>query len=358
MQEVQVTLEAEVEKLETEKNEMHHHLNNQKKLKFAAAFRSAFAIKKEKGEVSLVKVELQELHVSFNELKIKARQLEFENRDLHKSLEDKQTAFTRDYVTVQRQLESYRQNTVRSDADLLDTQIKRKELEFQKSTLEQQLQRQEGICVSLQKEVHKLAAENEGLKRNNTISDTTVKSQLEEALLANSELERKKNAYKKQLSITQAKLDADAVIIQRLRDDKRRYQGNVNAGMTAQRAAEIAVETVGRRFVEESPPKGSKEERRGASVSQPSAAGGTDSVRELLGSLQDFRAESEDWQLRRLGSGSPRQRGDAATPGGGGGAAGTPSVSSPFAWRQSSVSSSPARARLASLSPVGNLGRR
>ena len=339
MTEAKKELEAEVVKLEEEQHDLRHDLGNQRRQKFSAAFRSAFLIKKDKGELRRVRADLGTAQDDARALHARIRTLEHAAHDAQARCTDAEAARRRDVETAQRTLEAHRARAAAADVELLEAQGARREAEAAAAALQRHADRGEQGEAALQAEVRRLAAENASLRRAAAAHEAGAGQELAELRRERDELLRKKNAYKKQCASLQASLEADEVAIKRLREERTRGQdGGAAAAMAAERAASLAVEKMVEKVRQGSP--------SGPVVAAAAAASSADeSVGSLLRNLREFKDTSAGFATAatalRAASGSPRAAAAAAA-----------SPGATGAWQAAAASPSPARQRLASLSPA------
>eukprot|EP00754_Rhynchopus_humris_P022706 Rhum_TRINITY_DN14800_c35_g1::Rhum_TRINITY_DN14800_c35_g1_i1::g.121415::m.121415 len=335
MTEAKKELEAEVVKLEEEQHDLRHDLGNQRRQKFSAAFRSAFLIKKDKGELRRVRADLGAAQDDARSLHARIRTLEHAACDAQARASEAEAARRRDVETAQRTLEAHRARAAAADVELLEAQGARREAEAAAAALQRHADRREQAEAALQAEVRRLAAENATLRRAAAAHEAGAGQELAELRKERDELLRKKNAYKKQCAGLQASLEADEVAMRRLREERARGQdGGAAAAMAAEKAASLAVEKMVEKVRQASP--------SGPVVAAAAASSGADeSVGSLLRNLQEFKDTSAGFATAatalRAASGSPAA---VASPG------------APGAWQTAAASPSPARQRLASLSPT------
>eukprot|EP01060_Flectonema_neradi_P011000 TRINITY_DN1807_c1_g1_i1.p1 TRINITY_DN1807_c1_g1~~TRINITY_DN1807_c1_g1_i1.p1 ORF type:complete len:783 (+),score=178.74 TRINITY_DN1807_c1_g1_i1:78-2426(+) len=279
MQEKRKELEAKVDKLEEDKKII---TQNHNKSKFAAAFRSAFAVKKEKKETNMMASELKLLKIEAGNARKKLLENEEQMAHQREIFRQERSSRDRDDVIKNRQLETHRKACNTMESELTSLQSVRRDLEFQLQALTDTSLRKDTVINTLKDELSALRSENDRYRSTYEAGSVSVSQELDAVKRDRDEILRKKEAYKKQCSMLQLIHEADTKIIDGLKEEKWKLQQQLQNSASALESAELATHEL-QATTEKAARLGSEVKFRDKQV------------RELESNLQAYKNAKADW---------------------------------------------------------------
>ena len=272
-------LEAKVDKLEEEQKII---TQNHNKSKFAAAFRSAFAVKKEKKEFNIMTSELKLLKIEVGNSRKRLLENEENMSQQREVFRQERAARDRDDTIKNRQLNTHRKNCNTMDLELTSIQSERRDLEFQVKSLSETVSRRDAVINSLKDEVTSLRSENERHRSAYESGSLSTTTELDAAKRERDEVVRKKEAYKKQCTMLQLIHEADTKIIDGLKEEKWTLQQQLRRDVSSLKSADLAVQEL-HDTTEKAARLGSEVQSRDKQV------------RELESNLQAYKEAKSQW---------------------------------------------------------------
>eukprot|EP01063_Lacrimia_lanifica_P033334 TRINITY_DN5892_c0_g3_i1.p2 TRINITY_DN5892_c0_g3~~TRINITY_DN5892_c0_g3_i1.p2 ORF type:complete len:373 (+),score=158.72 TRINITY_DN5892_c0_g3_i1:1310-2428(+) len=300
METVRKTLDEQVEKLEEERADMRLRVSNEKKMKYARAFRAAFAIKKEKVELEAVAKELRAEVAEKRKLMAANSELEADLQRTKDSAVSSQRSMQRDNTILSRQIDGYRNKANQVDAELLDLQLRKTELETEAKRARAKMRASDVHTMHLQQLL------NEKIERVEELASAgrevaALRKRVRELEGENDELRKKKEGYKRRTAGLMVQREADEKLITQLKTAQTHQQQQFINQLLGSHAAVLSSSPSPQRVRSPSPAVGD-------------AAASKRLIAKLSANIEDFRTAVASPPPRTSLSPSP-PRGRHADPG-------------------------------------------
>eukprot|EP01065_Artemidia_motanka_P019835 TRINITY_DN2371_c0_g1_i2.p1 TRINITY_DN2371_c0_g1~~TRINITY_DN2371_c0_g1_i2.p1 ORF type:complete len:778 (+),score=271.42 TRINITY_DN2371_c0_g1_i2:73-2406(+) len=285
----QEELEKELAALEEQKVEMKHEMDNHRKQKFSAAFRSAFVIKKKKTEGMQIAAEISELRERSEQSDRRVDELERELKAAKAEASDVKRDADRRVRQLRREIDDCRGSLSEAELALSDMRIRVKELEPLCARLRDHCAEQGDILQKLERSHSQLQVEHDRLLRQQSDVETRSRRRVEEATSDRDDMARRKEHYKKQCIALQMLHEADTRIIEAIRG------GRQAAVATARTEAKIEVKLAEARLCVDSTAPGlhsATEQAKRLSEELPEQH---KQLQQLATSLREYRQAAAEW---------------------------------------------------------------